>query len=218
MALPRNIERFVRVCREHPGDDPFKAVAMDIQLDMTNRIWVSKQDEKGRKGAYVVMIPLQAARGMAQRDFRNYMDNDERWQRKSAQTSMAFCFTDAERIGLLASPDVTAAVARCCFETHFVLAVGIVGSTSVVVDVLPWDQRAMYGFLEPYEPSEQHTITRVKNTDAGSLLFTRCALCMSETGLKRCSRCLSVLYCGKQCQAAHWSAHKKVCHREKGTI
>ena len=36
----------------------------------------------------------------------------------------------------------------------------------------------------------------------------------SETPLSRCTRCLSVRYCGKACQTKHWkSGHKKDCKR-----
>ena len=29
--------------------------------------------------------------------------------------------------------------------------------------------------------------------------------------MKKCARCRAVVYCGKECQVAHWSEHKKVC-------
>ena len=32
-----------------------------------------------------------------------------------------------------------------------------------------------------------------------------------EVGLKKCSRCMSVRYCSKDCQAAHWKFHKDSC-------
>jgi hypothetical protein len=36
----------------------------------------------------------------------------------------------------------------------------------------------------------------------------------SKPGAKRCSKCKSILYCSKECQANHWKAvHKKVCCR-----
>ncbi len=31
--------------------------------------------------------------------------------------------------------------------------------------------------------------------------------------LRKCARCASVYYCGRDCQSAHWSAHKQACHR-----
>jgi hypothetical protein len=36
--------------------------------------------------------------------------------------------------------------------------------------------------------------------------------CGSE-GLKRCQRCKQVRYCNRQCQLAHWKAHKVDCKR-----
>ena len=39
-----------------------------------------------------------------------------------------------------------------------------------------------------------------------------CAHCgKRDSHKKRCSRCLSVVYCGRECQVAHWKAHKKAC-------
>ncbi|KAF2124566.1 hypothetical protein P153DRAFT_370962 [Dothidotthia symphoricarpi CBS 119687] len=41
-----------------------------------------------------------------------------------------------------------------------------------------------------------------------------CAQCnktSDEKPLKECNKCHSVLYCGKDCQKAHFKAHKKAC-------
>ena len=41
-----------------------------------------------------------------------------------------------------------------------------------------------------------------------------CAYCGKREGqMKRCSRCLSVVYCGHKCQLADWKAHKKACKK-----
>lgn len=29
--------------------------------------------------------------------------------------------------------------------------------------------------------------------------------------LKKCAKCLDVMYCSKECQTAHWKVHKKIC-------
>eukprot|EP00741_Cyanophora_paradoxa_P022308 tig00021440_g21537.t1 len=42
----------------------------------------------------------------------------------------------------------------------------------------------------------------------------RCGACGAATEperLLRCSRCLAVLYCDRECQRAHWKVHKKEC-------
>jgi hypothetical protein len=43
---------------------------------------------------------------------------------------------------------------------------------------------------------------------------TRCAKpgC-SGAGLKKCAICLVIFYCCKDCQVAHWPAHKTKCKR-----
>jgi ankyrin repeat protein len=35
----------------------------------------------------------------------------------------------------------------------------------------------------------------------------------SGAGLKKCALCLIIFYCGKECQVAHWPAHKAECKR-----
>jgi hypothetical protein len=32
-------------------------------------------------------------------------------------------------------------------------------------------------------------------------------------GVKKCASCLKVYYCGRECQLAHWPAHKTECRR-----
>ena len=38
-----------------------------------------------------------------------------------------------------------------------------------------------------------------------------CAKCGAMAVTSKCSRCLRVCYCNKQCQEKHWSVHKKIC-------
>ena len=40
-----------------------------------------------------------------------------------------------------------------------------------------------------------------------------CSYCNhTSDGLKQCSRCHSVQYCGRECQKKHWNTHKSDCH------
>lgn len=48
----------------------------------------------------------------------------------------------------------------------------------------------------------------------GSELLHRCEQCGksgNENEFKKCGRCLTVKYCGKDCQVANWKNHKLVC-------
>jgi MYND finger/Ankyrin repeats (3 copies)/Ankyrin repeat len=38
-----------------------------------------------------------------------------------------------------------------------------------------------------------------------------CAKCGAIEAKSKCSRCLRVCYCSKQCQEKHWPLHKKIC-------
>ncbi|RDB18243.1 hypothetical protein Hypma_000453 [Hypsizygus marmoreus] len=40
---------------------------------------------------------------------------------------------------------------------------------------------------------------------------TVCAHCATQDAALRCSRCKSRVYCAKECQAADWPAHKRLC-------
>jgi hypothetical protein len=37
-------------------------------------------------------------------------------------------------------------------------------------------------------------------------------------GVKKCAGCLKVYYCARECQLAHWSAHKKECRKGAGMM
>ena len=52
-----------------------------------------------------------------------------------------------------------------------------------------------------------HLSTTKKIIMAGS-----CAKCgKGSEDLRRCTRCINVAYCNRDCQVAHWKEHKKVC-------
>lgn len=50
---------------------------------------------------------------------------------------------------------------------------------------------------------------------AGDLCEARgnAAASSDSASLLRCAKCKKVLYCGKECQAADWKAHKPFCVR-----
>ena len=41
-----------------------------------------------------------------------------------------------------------------------------------------------------------------------------CAACNASAAKKKCSGCLHVSYCNRECQVAHWKEHKKVCKKK----
>ena len=66
---------------------------------------------------------------------------------------------------------------------------------------------------------------RFHNNVGDDKTITACAHCAQKIGVKRCARCPSstpVRYCSRECQMAHWPAHKGVCgaeeKEEKGVV
>ena len=52
----------------------------------------------------------------------------------------------------------------------------------------------------------------------GRILERNCAACgvwdRTGTSYRRCSGCMEVYYCGKECQVTHWKAHKADCKKK----
>jgi hypothetical protein len=53
----------------------------------------------------------------------------------------------------------------------------------------------------------------LRNPDSWDLscVFMRCLQCGVGTPLKRCSKCMEGLYCGRECQIEHWAKHRGPC-------
>ena len=63
---------------------------------------------------------------------------------------------------------------------------------------------------EPFEPLRE-TLTDDKGESTNVI---RCSRCGKVRGsLKKCTQCLGVQYCGKECQSEHWKTHKTVCKK-----
>ena len=93
--------------------------------------------------------------------------------------------------------------------------------------VLWFEKAASQGFDPAKQALEQIRILQARASSADPPVSSSdargvCAYCAAEapsgTSLKSCSRCGIVLYCGRDCQLAHWKAgHKKSCKARKGT-
>ncbi|XP_040582560.1 zinc finger MYND domain-containing protein 10 [Lepeophtheirus salmonis] len=67
---------------------------------------------------------------------------------------------------------------------------------------------------------ESSFILDILNNEAVQELMTgsqskSCVVCRKPSSRNLCSVCKSVRYCGRECQAKHWPAHKKSCSLEK---
>ena len=70
-------------------------------------------------------------------------------------------------------------------------------------------------------------VTFIVKTAAAKLAASASRICCAHSGametargsvaLKPCSRCKAAVYCGRECQAAHWKAggHREVCKEGK---
>ncbi|KAL0570765.1 hypothetical protein V5O48_011193 [Marasmius crinis-equi] len=61
----------------------------------------------------------------------------------------------------------------------------------------------MTSFLLPIGPLSQKDIGKLSN-------YSGCVVCGKKT-VSKCSGCLSVEYCGPECQKVHWKEHKPMC-------
>jgi tetratricopeptide (TPR) repeat protein len=58
----------------------------------------------------------------------------------------------------------------------------------------------------------QQYMERKSGTDRGGMACGACG--KTPQTLKKCGRCKSTLYCGRECQEKHWPAHKKSCSQK----
>ncbi|KAL0570768.1 hypothetical protein V5O48_011196 [Marasmius crinis-equi] len=72
----------------------------------------------------------------------------------------------------------------------------------------PFENLFIPSFIIPVGPITQQ--------DTGSLTKSAgCVVCGNKSS-KKCSACLSVEYCGPECQKSHWKEHKPACKSLKG--
>ncbi|GBE83314.1 hypothetical protein SCP_0503620 [Sparassis crispa] len=70
------------------------------------------------------------------------------------------------------------------------------------------EQSFKLSFVLPVGPLAFEDLGKL-NADTG------CVVCGDKT-TSRCTQCLSVAYCGRECQLAHWPEHKQTCRSLKG--
>jgi hypothetical protein len=61
--------------------------------------------------------------------------------------------------------------------------------------------------------AESSAADRAAAGEAPIVDLDKCGKCGREGELKKCARCLSVAYCGRECQTAHWPTHKVHCKK-----
>lgn len=59
------------------------------------------------------------------------------------------------------------------------------------------------------ELEKNRKIITVTSVDINTI--SGCCFCGKKTGLKKCSGCNMAPYCSRECQKAHWGAHKQQC-------
>jgi len=62
------------------------------------------------------------------------------------------------------------------------------------------------------QSDDKHKHCAMKHQPEGLCTKEKCSYCSRNSeDLKRCSRCHSVQYCGRDCQRKHWPTHKREC-------
>ncbi|KAI5794097.1 hypothetical protein FPQ18DRAFT_235112, partial [Pyronema domesticum] len=74
------------------------------------------------------------------------------------------------------------------------------------------EQPAIHAGAVKILPYSMDTILKVNDQIWKKKGCLECQKCQKkDIELKRCSRCQSAIYCGKDCQTTDWKEHKKVC-------
>lgn len=63
------------------------------------------------------------------------------------------------------------------------------------------------------QPSQHQDPSPAASVASSAAVPRVCAACGATSGLRRCSGCRSVRYCGPTCSRAHWTQHKGECRR-----
>ncbi|KAG7091274.1 hypothetical protein E1B28_010323 [Marasmius oreades] len=97
-------------------------------------------------------------------------------------------------------------------EQNLLLSILQVNSKRLSADYVPdlrkTEKRFMVSFFLPIGPLSQLDIGKLANCSG-------CIVCGNKT-ISKCSGCLSVEYCGRDCQKLHWKEHKPMCVSLKG--